>query len=298
MPAVDPQIKQTVASAMPTAVVNAGSQLAMESAKLGADKQVIEPVLVGHSEQIKRVAKSIAWDLTAVRVVHAPDEAKAAEAAVALARNGEVQSLMKGDVHTDALLKAVINKETGLRTGQRLSHVFRMLRTDIDASICITDAVINVAPTVDTKLDIARNAVALLHALGNPCPKVAVLSATEVPTQAMPSSIEAQEVAKAAMNGAVENAIVDGPLAFDNAVSEKAAKIKSINSPVAGHADVLLVPNIETGNALFKQMVYYMNAIPAGVVLGAKVPVMLTSRADNVKARLASMELAAEFVAA
>ena len=279
-------------AAIPTAVVNAGATLALQSCRLAAEEGLIEPVLVGDPARIKVVAKEIAWDISAIRLVAADSEVSAAEIAVALARGGEVGSLMKGDIHTDDLLRAVLNEHTGLRTGTRLSHVFHMTVPGSDKAICITDAVINVAPSVAIKLDIARNATALLNALGNQQPNIAVLSATEVATDAMPSSIEAASVTREAESGAVPGAVVYGPLAFDNAVSIEAAKLKGVTSPVAGNADVLLVPNIETGNALFKQMVYYMSAAAAGVVLGAKVPIILTSRADPAAARLAGTALA------
>jgi phosphotransacetylase len=279
-------------SASTAAVVNAGSVLAMQSAKLAFENKVINPVLVGDESTIKKIAQELLWDVSEIRIVHAASDIDAAATAVALARNGEVSTMMKGDIHTDDLLRAVLNREHGLTIGSRLSHVFHMTKPDSNDAICISDAVINVAPSVDVKLDIARNAVRLCHALGNARPKVAVLSATEVPSAAMPSSLEAEQVSQEAQAGAVPGADVYGPLAFDNAVSGEAAKLKGITHPVAGNADILLVPNIETGNALFKQMVYYMSAAAAGVVLGAKVPIVLTSRADPAAARLAGAALA------
>ena len=279
-------------SASTAAVVNAGSVLAMQSAKLAFENKVINPVLVGDESTIKKIAQELLWDVSEIRIVHAASDIDAAATAVALARNGEVSTMMKGDIHTDDLLRAVLNREHGLTIGSRLSHVFHMTKPGSNDAICISDAVINVAPSVDVKLDIARNAVRLCHALGNARPKVAVLSATEVPSAAMPSSLEAEQVSQEAQAGAVPGADVYGPLAFDNAVSGEAAKLKGITHPVAGNADILLVPNIETGNALFKQMVYYMSAAAAGVVLGAKVPIVLTSRADPAAARLAGAALA------
>lgn len=282
---------------VPTAVVNAGTSLAMESARLAHEQGLITPVLVGDKQQIQTIAQDLGWNISSITVVDTLDETAAAEAAVSLARHNEVHSLMKGDIHTDTLLRAVLNKETGLRTGSRLSHVFHMSVPNSEQTLCITDAVINVLPNLDTKLDIARNATSLLHAMGNKNPNIALLSATEVPTQAMPSSLEAEEIAKQAAAGAIPGATVDGPLALDNAVSDEAAKIKGIKSAVAGNADVLLVPNIEAGNIAFKLMVYLMGATAAGVVLGAKVPVVLTSRADAVAARLASTALASIYAA-
>lgn len=295
-PVVCPQSLLDRAAALPrvaTAVVNAGSPIALQSVAMSMEENLIEPVLVGNRHDIEVAAKEISFDISALRIVEANNESDAAHKAVALARQNEVQSLMKGHIHTDELLKAVIHRDTGLLVGTRLSHVFHMSVPNSGASICITDAVINVAPDVAIKLDIARNATRLMHALGCQQPKIAVLSATEVATPAMPSSVEAREVVKLAMSGEVEGAIVDGPFAFDNAVSPAAAKLKGVSGPVAGQADVLLVPNIETGNALFKQMVYYMSAAAAGVVLGAKVPIVLTSRADSAAARLAATALTA-----
>jgi phosphotransacetylase len=264
----------------------------MESAKEAFEKNLIEPVLVGDIPVINAIAKTLGWDISALRVIAAHGEVAAAETSVALARSSEVSSLMKGNLHTDNLLRAVIHRDTGLRTGSRLSHVFHMTLPGSDNAICITDAAINVLPTVNVKLDIARNVTALMHALGNKAPKIALLSATEVATASVPSSMDAEAIMKEVQNGAVPGAIVDGPFAFDIAVSPAAAKIKGIESPVAGCADVLLVPNIEAGNVLFKQMVYFMSAAAAGIVMGAKVPIVLTSRADPVAARLASAALA------
>jgi phosphotransacetylase len=283
---------------VPTAIVNAGSPLPLESAKLGAEQGLIDPVLVGDPVKIQRLAAEMDWDIASLRLIPAYDEVEAADVSVSLARNGEVASLMKGDVHTDILLRAAIQKETGLRTKTRFSHVFHMTLPGSDQVLYITDAAINVLPTVGIKLDILRNSVSLLHAMGNAQPKVALLSATEVPNKAVASSIDAEAIVNEVANGAVENVIVGGPLAFDNAVSKEAAAIKSIDNPVAGCADVLLVPNIETGNALYKQMVYFMGASAAGVVMGAKVPIVLTSRADPVAARLASIALASIYASA
>ncbi|MFT4630512.1 MAG: phosphate acetyltransferase [Arenicella sp.] len=283
------------ASSLPratTAVINAGSTLVLQSCRLASNEGLIEPVLIGDRGAIVSVAHQIDWDISDIRIIDAPDDITSAQIAVALARGGEVASLMKGDIHTDDLLRAVINTQTGLRTGTRLSHIFHMTIPGSDQSLCITDAVINVLPPMEIQLDIARNVTKLMHSLGNSAPKIAVLSATEVANEGMPSSMQAAEVVKHAEQGEVPGAVLGGPFAFDNAVSPAAAKLKKIDHPVAGHADVLLVPNIETGNALFKQMVYFMSAAAAGVVLGAKVPIILTSRADPAAARLASTALA------
>lgn len=280
-----------------TAVVNAGSRLVLESTLLAVENGLIEPVLIGDHSAITKVAKDLNWDVSALRIVAAADEIEAAQIAVSLARHKEVASLMKGDIHTDNLLRAVLNVDTGIRSAPRLSHVFHMSVPESEQALCITDAVVNVQPDVTTKLEIARNATTLMHALGISKPNIAVLSATEVATPAMPSSVEAAEVVSEAAAGAVPGAVLGGPFAFDNAISASAAKLKGITDPVAGHADVLLVPNIETGNALFKQMVYFMSAAAAGVVLGASVPITLTSRADPAQARLASTALASIYAA-
>jgi phosphotransacetylase len=274
------------------AIVNAGSPVVMQSVKMAVDENLVTPILIGDKGNIEAAAREINWDISEFRIVVAADEEASAKAAVALARGNEVASLMKGNIHTDQLLRAVINKHLGLRTGTRLSHVFHMSVANSDAAICITDAAINVQPSVAIKLDIARNVTKLMHAIGYQTPKFAVLSATEVATPAVPSSMDAAEIVAAASAGEVEGALVGGPFAFDNAVSPAAAKLKRIDHPVAGNADVLLVPNIETGNALFKQMVYFMGAAAAGIVLGAKVPIILTSRADPAAARLAATALA------
>ncbi len=276
-----------------TAVVGADAALALESARQAAEASLIDPVLVGDPDRIAAEAGRMDWDTAGIRVVPASGEQAVAETGVALARSGEVAALMKGQVHTDSLMRAVVQRDTGLRGDSRMSHVFHMTATGREGAVLITDAAVNVAPPVDVRLDILRNAVGLAHALGNSNPKVAVLSATESEIEAMPSSLEAGEIARRAQQGEVKDALVQGPLALDGAISPEAARIKGLTGPVAGHADILLVPTIETGNALFKGMVYYMSATAAGLVLGAKVPIVLTSRADPPEARLAAMALAA-----
>ena len=251
---------------VPMAIAGADNMVVMESARQATDAGLITPVLVGDRDEIESLAETMAWDISGFRIVETgeEDEAAAARMAVTLARDGEVQALMKGHVHTDALMAAVVARETGLRTGRRLSHVFHMTVPGSDRVLMITDGAVNVAPNENTLMDIVNNAVGLAHALGNAEPKVIV------------------ERARA---GEVLGAIVDGPFAFDNAISPEAAKLKGIDSPVAGNADILVVPNIETGNGLFKMMVYFMSGLAAGVVLGAKVPIVLTSRADPPEAR-------------
>ena len=276
-------------SPMPTAIVNAGAPLAMQSARLAQEYGVIEPVLVGDRRAIQQIAGDMAWDIAFLRLVDAKDEQAAGDAAARLAGAGNVAALMKGDIHSDVLLRSVLKRDHGLRTGAHLSHVFHMTVPDSDRVLCITDGAMNVAPNVEARVEIARNAVQLMHALGNPTPKVAVLSAVEQVTESMPSSVEAAEIVKRAQD--IAGAVFAGPLAFDLAVSPQAAELKHLSGPIMGDADVLLVPSIETGNALFKMMVHFMGAAAAGIVLGARVPVMLTSRGDSVASRLASAAL-------
>ncbi|MDC1340715.1 bifunctional enoyl-CoA hydratase/phosphate acetyltransferase [Oceanospirillaceae bacterium] len=278
--------------AMTTAVVNAGSQLALESARLAFEAGIIIPVLVGDLEAIHKAAGAIGWSVDGFTLIASNGEADAAEKAVHCVHQGVAKLLMKGNLHTDVLIRALLNKQSGLRTGERLSHLFHMSVPDSERVLCITDAVVNVMPDTKTQLSILRGATDVMHALGNLSPKVALLSATEVVTQAMPSSANAKELLGVMTKQDHAAAQVFGPLAFDGAISPEAAKLKGIDNPVAGYADVLLVPNIETGNAIFKQLVYFSGATAAGVLMGAKVPVMLTSRADPPAARLASAALA------
>ncbi|MDE0956615.1 MAG: bifunctional enoyl-CoA hydratase/phosphate acetyltransferase [Pseudomonadales bacterium] len=293
-PVCPPQLlKQAQAlPAMTTAVVNAGSELALESAKLAFEAGIIVPVLVGDETAIHAAAKAIDWPISRFKLIASNGEEDAAEKAVQCIHQGTAQLLMKGNVHTDVLIRALLNKQHGLRTGERLSHLFHMSVPGNSRVLCITDAVVNVLPDTKTQLSILRGATDVMHALGNAKPKIALLSATEVVTQAMPSSFNAKELLGAMLEQDHLAAEVFGPLAFDGAVSPEAARLKGIDSPVAGYADVLLVPNIETGNAIFKQMVYFNGATAAGVLMGARVPVMLTSRADPPAARLASAALA------
>lgn len=252
----------------------------------------MEPVLVGDRTAITAAAERIDWDIGGFEIVDAADEATAGMAAAKLCGDGAADALMKGHIHTDAFVRGILSRDSGLRTGRRLTHVFHMTVPDDDKVLLITDAAINVAPDIETRLQAAANAVDLAIALGIESPKVAVLSASEEATEAMPSTLDAAEITARAVS-AIPNASVYGPLAFDNAVSPEAAAIKGIDHPVAGHADILLVPTIETGNALFKIMVYFMSACAAGIVMGANVPAILTSRADPPEARLAAAAIAA-----
>lgn len=280
------------AATVPTAIVGAGARVALESARQASEKGFIEPLLVGSPAEIQAAAEEISWDISGFEIISSQGEAETAARGVSLARSGQAKALMKGQIHTDQLMKAVVSKEGGLRTGKRLSHLFYMTMPGREGAVSITDAAVNVAPNAEQRLQILKNAVELHHTLGQTRPKAAVLSATETPIASMPSSEEAAEIAARAMAGAIENADVEGPMALDLAVSPQAVKIKGATGAVVGQADILLVPNIETGNALFKGMVYYMSANAAGIVLGAKVPIVLTSRADPPEARLAAMALA------
>ncbi len=275
------------------AVAGADNAVALESARQAADGGLADPVLVGDVDKIRALADGLGWDIGGHRLVDAAGEVDAARAAVALASAGEVSAVMKGHVHTDVLMRAVLNRDAGLRAGRRLSHVFHMTVPGSDRVLYITDCALNVAPDADTKIDIVRNAVALAHALGTEKPKVALLSASESVSEAMPSTVRAAEVVARAKAGEVDGALVDGPLAFDLAVSPRAAEIKGVTGDVVGQADILVVPNIETGNALFKMMVHLRSALAAGIVFGAKVPIVLTSRADPPEARYAATAIAA-----
>lgn len=280
------------------AVAGADHPVALESARQAMDAGLIVPILVGDVPTIRSLATNMSWDVSGLRLEQSVDEQDTAERAVAMARGGEVASLMKGQVHTDALMRAVVSRDLGLRTDRRLSHVFHMTVPGKDQVLYITDAAINVAPDANTHIHIINNAVHMAQALGQANPKVAMLSATETVLDGMPSSVQAKTVVNRANSGEVTGATVDGPFAFDNAVSLDAAKMKGVDSPVAGQADILVVPNIEMGNGLFKMMVYFMSGLAAGVVMGATVPIVLTSRADPPAARLAAAAIAATVAAA
>jgi phosphate acetyltransferase len=253
-----------------------------------ARRGLITPVLVGPEEKIRSVARAEGIDLGSCPVIGAPHSNAAAEKAVALARAGEVAALMKGSLHTDELLGAVVPSATGLRTSRRLSHVFVMDVPSYPRMLMITDAAVNIGPKLEEKVDIVQNAIDLAHSLGIAEPKVAILSAVETVTSKIQSTIDAAALCKMSDRGQITGAILDGPLAFDNAISAQAAQTKKIVSPVAGQADILLVPDLEAGNMLAKQLSYLAGAESAGIVLGARVPIVLTSRADSVRSRLAS----------
>jgi phosphate acetyltransferase len=253
-----------------------------------AQQRLIVPVLVGPGALIAATAQSLKQDISGLRLVEADSPEAAAAQAVALCRKAECAALMKGSLHTDVLMHEVTKADTGLRGPRRLSHVFVMDVPNYSKMLLITDAAVNIYPSLEEKADIVQNAIDLAHVLGIAEPKVAVLSAVETVTPKIASTIDAAALCKMAERGQISGGIVDGPLAFDNAVSLRAARIKHITSPVAGQADVLVVPDLESGNMLAKQLEYLADAESAGVVLGARVPIVLTSRADSPKARLAS----------
>jgi phosphotransacetylase/acyl dehydratase len=285
----------SVAAKLPplkTVVVCPEDKNSLGGALLSAEKRLIEPILVGESSRIKAAAQALDADLAAFEVVAVSNPHAAAAKAVAMVHAGETDAVMKGDIHSDALLAEVVKKDGGLRTHSRISHVFAMDVPTLDEILYISDAVINIAPDLMTKVDIVQNAIDLARACGLDKPRVGVLSAVETINPAMPSTLDAAILSKMADRGQIKGAIVDGPLAMDNAIDMEAARTKGIASLVAGQANVLIVPNIEAGNMLVKELTFVTRAEAAGLVLGAKAPVMLTSRADNDRARLASCALA------
>jgi phosphate acetyltransferase/phosphate butyryltransferase len=253
---------------------------------------VIVPVLIGPEDRIRATAKTEQIDLSHYELVPARHSQEAAATAVTLARAGKVEALMKGSLHTDELMHEVVAADTGLRTSRRMSHVFIMDAPEYPRLLLITDAAINIYPDLEVKRDIVQNAIDLAHILGIETPKVAILSAVETITPKLRSTLEAAALCKMADRGQITGGLVDGPLAFDNAVSPEAAKAKGIVSPVAGQADIFVVPDLESGNMLAKQLEYLADARGTGVVLGARVPIALTSRADKPKSRLAACAIA------
>ncbi len=262
---------------------------AVEAAKLG----ILQPILVGPRARIEAVAAQFQLDIAAYPIVDAPHSHAAADAAVQVVREGRAELLMKGSLHTDELMGAVVQTATGLRTERRISHAFIMDVPSLDRAIIITDAAINIFPTLEDKMHIIQNAIDLCHALGFPQPRVAVLSAMETINPKVPSTVEAAALCKMADRRQITGGILEGPLALDNAINLNAARIKKIDSPVAGLADILVVPDLEAGNLLAKSLTFLADADAAGIVLGARVPIILTSRADSVITRLASCAVAA-----
>lgn len=274
-----------------TAVVHPTDAVSLGGAMQAAHEQFIIPVLIGPVDKIRAAAAEAGMDLSGVEIIDVPHSHAAAAHAVELARTNSVQMLMKGSLHTDELMRAVVAREGGLRTARRITHVFAMDVPDYNKPLFITDAAINIQPDLATKADIVQNAIDFVRIIGIETPKVAILSAVETVNAAIPSTLEAAALCKMADRGQITGGIIDGPLAFDNAISAEAAKIKHMTSPVSGVVDILVVPDLESGNMLFKQLVYLADALAAGVVLGAKVPVVLTSRADGELARMASSAL-------
>ena len=278
--------------AIPTAVAHPCEASALAGAMEAAGEGLIRPILVGPAERIKDVASKAQVALGDVEIVDTPHSHESATQAVQLVHTGRAELLMKGSLHTDELIGAVVSRAGGLRTGRRISHVFIMDVPTYHKVLIVTDAAINIAPTLEDKVDICQNAIDLSNLIGAECPKVAILAAVESVTSKMPATIDAAALCKMAERGQITGAILDGPLAFDNAISKDAALTKGIHSEVAGDPDILLAPDLEAGNILAKQLSFLANADSAGLVLGATVPIILTSRADSVRSRIASCAVA------
>ena len=276
------------------AIVNAGEIFPMESVLKAVENNLINPIFIGDENQIKKYAEKLNWDISKFKIINETSENSTAPIAAKLASEGKVKIIVKGHIHTDILMKAVLKRDLNLIGKTRLSHVWHMTLNKDDKPFIITDGVVNVLPKLEVKMHILKNAVDFANKIGIARPKVAVLSATEEVIESVPSSIEADLITKRAIKENI-NADVFGPLAFDNSVSKKSAAIKKIKNAVSGNVDIMLVPNVETGNALVKMMIYFMGACAAGVVLGGKAPVVITSRSDEAEARLAS--IAASIVA-
>src|SRR5215208_4303814 len=277
---------------VPTAVVHPCEATALEGAVEAAQKGLIQPLLVGPAAKIMEVASASGIDISNLEIIDVPHSHASAATAVSLIREGRAEILMKGSLHTDELMAAVVSRD-GLRTGRRISHAFIMDVPTYHKVLVVTDAAINIAPALEEKADICRNAIDLCVSLGLEEPKVAILAAVETVTTKMPATIDAAALCKMAERGQIKGGRLDGPLAFDNAISKRAAETKGITSEVAGDPDILLAPDLEAGNILAKQLSFLAGADSAGLVLGARVPVILTSRADSVRSRIASCAVAA-----
>ena len=278
---------------IPTAVAHPCDESSLSGAIDAAEAGIILPILIGPIAKIRAVAEKLKFDLGRYEIVDVPHSHAAAEKAVELVHLGKAELLMKGSLHTDELMAEVVRKDTGLRTERRISHVFIMDVPTYPKALFITDAAVNIFPTLDDKVDILKNAIELAQALEIKKPKVAILSAVETVTAKIPSTIDAAALCKMAERAQITGGVLDGPLAFDNAISREAAEIKHITSEVCGEADILLVPDLEAGNMLAKELIFLANADAAGIVLGARVPIILTSRADSVRTRMASCAIAA-----
>ena len=273
------------------AVVNAGKPLPMLSVQDAVTENLIEPIFIGDKKEILKCAADLKWDISNFEIIDEPVENNTAKIAAQLASKGKVKIIVKGHIHTDVLMKEVLKREYNLLGKTRLSHIWHMTVEKDDKPLIITDGALNVLPNVKTKMHILKNAINFSNRIGISRPKVSVLSATEEILESVPSSLDAAEITKLAKDENLE-ADVFGPLAFDNSISKKSAGIKGIKNSVAGEADILLVPSVETGNGLVKMMIYFMGACAAGVVVGGKVPVVITSRSDEAQARLASIAAA------
>jgi phosphate acetyltransferase len=272
-------------------VVNAGKSVSIESTKQAVDQGLIDPIFIGDKNIIEKLASDIKWNISKFDIFHEPVENNTALIAAKLASEGKIKIIVKGHIHTDILMKAVLKRDLNLIGKKRLSHVWHMTLEKNDKPFIITDGALNVLPKLETKMHILKNSIDFAKRIGVKRPKVSLLSATEEVLESVPSSLEAKELMARAQREGLD-ADVFGPMAFDNSVSEKAAQIKGIKNIVAGKTDILLVPNVETGNGLVKMMIYFMGACAAGVVVGGKVPVVITSRADSAPARLASIAAA------
>ena len=272
-------------------IVNAGAIFPMESVHKAVQHNLINPIFIGNESEIKKYAEKLKWNISKYKIIDEKDENSTAPIAAKLASEDKVKIIVKGHIHTDVLIKAVLKRDLNLIGKKRLSHVWHMTLDSDDKPFIITDGVVNVLPKLEVKMHILRNAVEFANKIGISRPKVSVLSATEEVIESVPSSIEADLITKKAKEENI-NADVFGPLAFDNSVSKKSAAIKKIKNEVAGNANILLVPNVEAGNALVKMMIYFMGACAAGVVIGGKAPVVITSRSDEAEARLASIAAA------
>jgi phosphotransacetylase len=277
---------------VPTAVAYPCEESALSGAVEAAEKGLIVPILVGPARAIEKTAAAAKVDLGSIEIVDVPESHAAAKSAVELVRKGEAELLMKGSLHTDELMAAVVSRDGGLRTARRISHAFVMDVPTYHKVLIVTDGAINIAPTLEDKVDICQNAIDLAVSLGLERPKVAILAAVETVTSKMPATIDAACLCKMADRGPIKGGLLDGPLAFDNAISREAAETKGIRSEVAGDPDILLAPDLEAGNILAKQLSFLANADSAGLVLGARVPIILTSRADSVRSRIASCGVA------
>ena len=273
------------------AIVNAGKPLPMHSAMEAVKENLIIPIFIGDKKEINKCAAQLNWDISKFEIVHEPVENNTAPIAAKLASENKVRIIVKGHIHTDILMKEVVKRNYALIGKKRLSHIWHMTIEKDDSPLIITDGVLNVMPNIKTKMHILKNSVDFANRIGITRPKVSVLSATEEVLDSVPSSVEAKEITKLAKEENL-NADVFGPLAFDNSISKKSAVIKGIKNEVAGQADILLVPSVEAGNALVKMMIYFMGACAAGVVIGGKVPVVITSRSDEAQARMASIAAA------